>query len=165
MNTDRRTFLAQTSSAFALASLSGLGAAQALFTAATAEASEKKSAGPAASDDKKKAFLKAAADCMQTGDLCVAHCAAELAAGNTEMAKCNTSVQSMMAVCHASMKLVSLESSQAKKMVELCAAVCKDCAEACAEHKPHFSHGMHLACKDCMEACEAMAKACKAYLA
>ena len=112
-----------------------------------------------------KAFLKAASECIETGDLCAAHCARELADGNTEMGRCNVSTQSMIAVCQATMKLVALGSPQAKKMVELCAAACKECGDACAEHKPHFAHGMHLECKACMEACETMQKACKDYLA
>jgi Cys-rich four helix bundle protein (predicted Tat secretion target) len=158
---NRRDFLTQSTFAVAAAALSGAGIASLISAEVQAGESKKKDAG----GEKLKAFAKAVARCKETGELCLAHCARELSAGNTEMAKCHASVQSMLAVCDAALKLVAVGSAQARKAVELCAAVCKECAESCEEHKAHFSHGMHLECKDCGEACREMEKACKAWLA
>ncbi len=158
----RRDFLSQSSLFIAAAAVSGAGMLNLISAPALAGESKKKDSGKT---EKIKVFAKAVSDCLATGELCLAHCARELAAGNTEMAKCSASVQGMMAICEATLKLVALESTQARKAVELCAAVCKECAEACEEHKAHFGHGMHLECKECGEACRAMEKACKAWLA
>ncbi len=158
---NRRDFLTQSTLAVAAAAFSGAGIANLISAEARAGESKKKDAGV----EKVKSFAKAVARCKETGELCLAHCARELAAGNTEMAKCHASVQSMLAICDAALKLVAAGSAQARKAVELCAAVCKECAESCEEHKSHFGHGMHLECKDCGEACRDMEKACKAWLA
>jgi Cys-rich four helix bundle protein (predicted Tat secretion target) len=163
MDTTRRSFIVQSSISLATAAVSS-SVLTSVLGASEVQAGEKaaKKADPKA--DATRVFVRAAHHCMETGELCVAHCSKELAQGNVEMAKCNTSVQAMMAVCAAASKLVALGSSQAKKAVELCAAVCKECAEACEEHKAHFGHGMHLECKTCGEACREMEKACKAWL-
>jgi len=160
-SSNRREFLTESTLAFAAAALSGAGIVNLISAEAQAGESKKKEAG----GEKLKSFAKAVAHCKETGELCLAHCARELAAGNTEMAKCHGSVQSMLAICDAALKLVAAGSAQARKAVELCAAVCKECAESCEEHKAHFGHGMHLECKDCGEACRDMEKACKAWLA
>jgi len=162
MDSTRRDFIRQSSVSLAAAAVAG-SVFSGLLPAEQAQASDK----PKKTESKTaatQAFVKAAYHCIETGELCVAHCSKELAEGNAEMAKCNVSVQSMMAVCSAAARLVALGSSQAKKAVELCAAVCKECAESCEEHKGHFGHGMHLDCKACMEACRDMEKSCKAWL-
>jgi Cys-rich four helix bundle protein (predicted Tat secretion target) len=162
MSSNRREFLAKSTTSLAAAAFSGTLLSQMIPAAALAADKAKKGEGKT---EASAAFAKAVAHCLETGELCLAHCTKELADGNTEMAKCNASVQAMMVVCQSAVRLVALGSAQAKKAVELCAAVCKECAEACEEHKAHFAHGMHLACKSCGEACREMEKACKAYLA
>lgn len=162
MSSNRREFLAKSTTTLAAAAFSGTLLSQ--MMPSVAQAGDKAKKGESKTDAA-AAFAKAVAHCIETGELCLAHCSTELADGNTEMAKCNVSVQSMMAVCQSALRLVVLGSAQAKKAVELCATVCKECAESCEEHKAHFAHGMHLACKACGEACRDMEKACKAYLA
>jgi len=162
MESTRRDFIRQSSVSLAAAAVagsvfSGFAGLQEVHASEKAKKADPKKGAAAA-------FVKAAFHCIETGELCVAHCSKELAEGNAEMAKCNVSVQSMMAVCSAAARLVALGSSQAKKAVELCASACKECAESCEEHKAHFGHGMHLECKSCGEACREMEKACKDWL-
>jgi len=109
--------------------------------------------------------VKAAADCIRTGDACLAHCARELRAGNKEMANCNERVQDVIAMCSALLKLASAESEYAVRLATVCADVCKSCKDACAEHQDHFAHGMHLECKACMESCQACETACRKLVA
>lgn len=104
---------------------------------------------------------KRAATCIAAGDLCVAHCARELAAGNKSMGNCNKKVHDMIATCQAILSLASAGSPLSKSMAAVCADACKACADACGEHKAHFAHGMHLPCKACMESCLACEKACR----
>lgn len=124
-------------------------------------------AGPAeakkpAAPDPKRALLDALAKCLQTGEVCQAHCVEELGKGNVSMATCNKRVHEMLAMCRATLSLAALDSTLLPQAAAVCAAACKACAEACAEHKAHFAHGMHLSCKDCMESCQACEKACAA---
>jgi Cys-rich four helix bundle protein (predicted Tat secretion target) len=120
---------------------------------------------PAAKADPRAALLAALAECRRTGELCVAHCASELAQGNKTMANCNLRVHEMLAVTASLATLAALESQLARRQAAVCADACKACKEACAEHKAHWSHGMHLICKECMEACETCERLCRAYAA
>lgn len=150
-----------------LTSSIGLGV---LAVASAAHAQGKPAAPPAPPAAAKKPdargdLLAALADCQRTGEECVAHCAAELARGNKEMANCNQRVHEMLAMTRPMLSMVALESSQARALAALCAQTCKACKEACGEHRAHFAHGMHGACKACMEACERCESACKAFAA
>ena len=95
----------------------------------------------------------------------MAHCAKELANGNTQMGKCNLSAHDMLALCGAMLSLASAESALAKRLAPVCADACKACSQACFEHQEHWAHGMHLACKACYESCLACEKACRALAA
>ncbi|MEQ1666432.1 MAG: Csp1 family four helix bundle copper storage protein [Bdellovibrionales bacterium] len=106
----------------------------------------------------------ALAHCLQTGNLCVAHCMNELALGNKEMGDCNKTVHDMLATCEAMLKLTSYKSDLAKSLAKICAQSCDTCAEACKKHQAHWSHGMHLVCKECYDACLECSKLCKALL-
>jgi Cys-rich four helix bundle protein (predicted Tat secretion target) len=113
--------------------------------------------------DPRTALLDALSTCVARSQLCAAHCQTQLASGAKEFARCAAAVDDMLAVAAATQSLVARRSSSAKKLAELCAAICKDCSAGCLEHKPHWTHGMHLECKACMEACDACAKACVAF--
>jgi Cys-rich four helix bundle protein (predicted Tat secretion target) len=108
---------------------------------------------------------RATAECVRAGEACIAHCATELAAGNTQMGKCNIASHDMLALCRATLSLASAESALAKRLALVCADGCRVCAQACLEHKEHWAHGMHLACKVCYESCLACEKACRALAA
>jgi len=112
----------------------------------------------------KDAFSEVAgtsADCVRTGEACVAHCTEELGRGNTAMACCNARVHEMLALTKAMLTLASSKSDLAKKLASVCADACKACGAACLEHKEHWGHGMHLACKACYDACVACEASCR----
>ena len=144
--------------------VSGLGAGLALAMTTVAEAAPKAKA-PAKKVDPRTALLASLATCLAKAALCDAHCAAQLAAGSKEFARCSASVRDMIAIGQATQSLVARGSASAKTLVDLCAAACKECSAACLEHKEHWSHGMHVECKECMDACDACLKACMAYTA
>ena len=100
------------------------------------------------------AVIASTAKCIQAGESCVAHCEAELAQGNTEMAACNFKVHDMLATCQMMLKLASYGSPAAKQAAVACVAACKECKDACFAHSAHWAHGMHLECKACYEACK-----------
>jgi len=101
--------------------------------------------------------------CLERGELCLAHCTDNLAAGDTSMADCQRGVMNMLAVCEATFRAASYRSADPKSLKALarvCADFCRACAKAC---EPHAAH--HTECKDCMEACAECARACDAYAA
>ena len=138
-----------------------------VLASAGRSAAEKKAGGaekPAAASPR-DAVIASTTECAQKGALCSAHCAQELAKGNTAMAHCAESVEEMRSLVQAMLVLVTRASPLAKKLAPLCAQACKTCADACLEHKAHWEHGMHLVCRDCMDSCLACEKACNAYAA
>jgi Cys-rich four helix bundle protein (predicted Tat secretion target) len=166
---DRRRFLIETTSTL-LASAGILSLASSSAEAQVPKPAEPKPAKPSGSPSALRpqsltAVATATAECLRTGEACVAHCARELAAGNTAMAHCNAKVHDMLALCRAMLTLASNASPLAVRLAALCADACRDCAAACAEHKEHFAHGMHGECKACMESCLACEKACRGLLA
>jgi Cys-rich four helix bundle protein (predicted Tat secretion target) len=144
--------------------IAGLGM---ITLAGTALAQPKKAPEPkpAPKVDARAALLASLQTCLAKAAACEAHCAAQLATGNKEFARCAQTVADTLAVGWATQSVVSRKSPTAKKVVEAFAATCKDCSAACLEHKPHFAHGMHMECKECMDACDACIKACAAFLA
>jgi Cys-rich four helix bundle protein (predicted Tat secretion target) len=161
--TERRAFLEQVGVTLGTVAAAGLvsgrvSAGQATPKPAVKPASQAP-AGPFA------AVQRAAAECVRAGEGCVAHCAKELANGNTQMGKCNLSAHDMRAICGAMLSLASAESPFAKRIAAACADACKACSQACFEHQEHWAHGMHLACKACYESCLACEKACRALAA
>lgn len=135
--------------------------------AATTFLASRASAAPAAAataKEPKDAYSDVsatAADCIRTGEACVAHCGDELGRGNTAMANCNKRVHEMLAMVQAMLTLASSKSEFAKRHAANCADACKACAAACLEHKEHWGHGMHLPCKACYDACIACEASCR----
>jgi len=108
------------------------------------------------------AVASAAAACSSAGDACIAHCQRELIAGHgKDFARCATTALHMTAICGMVSKLASYHAKSLTAFLDGCIAACKVCEDSCAEHKSHFSHGMHLECKDCMEACRKCREACE----
>ncbi len=149
--TTRRDFITTTTGA-AVAAASIL---------ATRDAKAAPAAAPAKAADPYTDVMITAADCIRTGEGCVAHCTEELGKGNTQMASCNKRVHEMLAMVRAMETLAASRSEFAKRHAVNCADACKACAAACNEHKEHWGHGMHLACKACYEACLACETACR----
>ncbi len=105
-----------------------------------------------------RAVIDGASDCIKAGELCLAHCADNLAAGDAAMADCQRSVMNMLAVCRAMVSVASYRSAppaDLKAMARTCAGFCRSCEKACEKHAAH-----HDECKRCMESCRACARAC-----
>ena len=163
---ERRTFMERVGLALGLVATTGvIGEISVAGQAATTKAAPKPASPASAGATPFAAVQKAAAECVRAGEACVAHCARELANGNTQMGKCNLSAHDMLAVCQAMLTLSSAESALAKRLAPVCADACAACSQACYEHQEHWAHGMHLACKACYESCLACEKACRALAA
>lgn len=163
MDQGRRSFIGATGVGLGGLLLGASGAIEGLARQAfAAEGTGKAASGKGAANHAALVELaKTASDCVRTGEACAAHCQKELAKGNTSMAECDQRVHEMLALTRAMVSLAASDSALAAKLAPVCAEACKSCADACAEHKEHFSHGMHLQCKECMEACLACEKACR----
>lgn len=111
--------------------------------------------------DKKFAPLAASvADCLQTGEACLAHCLVLLGKGDKEMAACAQSVNQMLAVCGALGKLAGQEAKYTAAMAKVAADICADCEKECRKHDKK-----HAECKACGDACAACLKECKKVMA
>lgn len=106
----------------------------------------------------------AAVVCDDKAAACEQHCSERLNAGETDFARCSTTVQQMQPVCVAAGKLAALKSVHLGVMLDACLAACKSCKEACEEHKAHWAHGMHMECKACAEACAGLIEAATALM-
>jgi Cys-rich four helix bundle protein (predicted Tat secretion target) len=107
------------------------------------------------------AVVDATAHCLKTGGVCLSHCNALLAGGDTSLGDCQRTVMNMLAVCDATFKTASYRNADPKNLKALakaCADFCRACAKAC---EPHAAH--HEECKACYDSCVDCAKACDAY--
>lgn len=102
------------------------------------------------------ALAKSAADCIQTGQVCLSHCLILLGDGDKEMAACAKSVSQMLALCGALQQLANQNSKLLPKLAALAEEACNQCEEACKKHAEK-----HQECKACGERCAACAKECK----
>jgi Cys-rich four helix bundle protein (predicted Tat secretion target) len=101
-----------------------------------------------------------AADCLQTGQLCIDHCLVLLGDGDKVMAACAQSVSQMLAVCGALQRIANANSKYLPQMAKLAQDVCRDCAAECKKHADK-----HAECKNCMDSCNACADECKKFAA
>lgn len=97
--------------------------------------------------------VEAAGKCVAAGQLCLQHCIALLAGGDTTMGDCARSTADMVAVSQATQALAAGNSPQLKALAAVALASVTRCAEACSAHA-----GKHAACKTCGERCEEAAK-------
>jgi Cys-rich four helix bundle protein (predicted Tat secretion target) len=117
---------------------------------------------PAAATSALDALAAAARACAAASDVCIRHCATELAAGNKSMANCNFAAHAVNAVSAATATLASLRAARTAEILPATIASAQACATACREHQQHFAMGMHLECKACADACDALVAAAKA---
>jgi len=102
-----------------------------------------------------EALAQAAADCVSSGDACIAHCLSEFKSGRTELAECALRVTELTAACTTLQKYAAMGSSHLPAFAAATAAVCKSCESACREHA-----GDHSSCDACAKACAACIRAC-----
>jgi Cys-rich four helix bundle protein (predicted Tat secretion target) len=105
-------------------------------------------------------LIAAVGDCLEKGNVCIAHCLMLLADGKAEMGGCAKSVHQMLALCGALLQLSSLESSHAKALATIAAEACKECEDECKKHADE-----HEACKNCMNACKECHQQCESFAA
>ena len=103
-----------------------------------------------------QALLDTTARCINTGEVCLAHCLQLLGEGDRGMAECARSVNQMLAVCRALNSLAAQGSDMVQDMAMIATDACHICYEACEKHA-----GKHPQCKACMDACEACERECK----
>ena len=104
--------------------------------------------------------MDTASECIQKGDVCLAHCLVLLGDGDKDMAACAKSVNQMLATCGALQQLAAQESSHLREMAKIAAVTCKECEAECKKHADK-----HEACKNCMESCKACRKECESLAA
>lgn len=93
------------------------------------------------------AIQAAAAECVQRGEACLAHCIALLSDGKTEMAGCAKSVSDMLAATRALLSMAAAGSKHLKAQAKVASDAAKDCEAECKKH------GEHAVCKACGECC------------
>ncbi|MFM7119813.1 MAG: four-helix bundle copper-binding protein [Gammaproteobacteria bacterium] len=101
------------------------------------------------------ALITATADCLRTGEACLAHCLQLLADGDKEMAACAQSVNELLAACTALMKLAGQNSRYVPAFAKVVGEVCANCETVCRKHADQ-----HAECKVCADSCAACSKAC-----
>ena len=105
-------------------------------------------------------LIAASADCLKTGEACLAHCIYLLGNGDKSMAACAQSVNELLASCTALMKLAGQDSKFVPAIAKVAAEICANCEKECRKHADH-----HPECKACAESCAACVKECKKAIA
>ena len=141
---NRRTLLSN-------ATASAVGTAALLTSSQSLSSSSK---GKHATQGKFEDVINTTAECLKTGEVCIAHCVDEFSKGRTSLADCHKKVQDMLSLCGAMLKLASHSSILAGGLAKVCIKACQSCKAACKKHMQH-----HQTCKDCYEACVACEKA------
>jgi Cys-rich four helix bundle protein (predicted Tat secretion target) len=130
-----------------------LGAAAGLLLAGATRAAH---GAPAAANAKHAALVATALDCAGTGELCLQHCFAEFAKGQTMLAACAQRVAEMVPVCKTLASLAALDSDHLPAYAKVCIDVCTSCEEECRKHEAHAA-----ICKQCADSCAAVIAACR----
>ena len=103
-----------------------------------------------------EAARKAAARCVETGQICLAHCISLLSKGDTGMKDCAVNVNQMLALCGSLQNLAAQNAPLVPALAKVCLEACRQCAAACKVHAGH-----HAECKACYESCLACIKECE----
>ena len=122
-----------------------------LGAAAVAIASRAKAAPKDKPAEGGNALLDATVDCQKKAELCLTHCLAMFAAGDTSMAACAAAVRETLATSRALETLAAANSKHQKDLAKVCAEVCKDCEAECRKHQAKMT-----VCRDCADACAKM---------
>lgn len=111
---------------------------------------------PAGMAKRNAALIATSADCLKTGEACLAHCLYLLGNGDKSVAACAQSVNELLASCTALMKLAGQDSRFVPAFAKVTAEVCASCEKECRKHADH-----HEECKACAESCAACLKECR----
>lgn len=107
-------------------------------------------------EGKNAALVATALSCVRAGIVCLDHCYASFAAGDTSLAACARSVDEMMAVTTALAKLAGTGSANLPALAKVALTVCLECEKECRKHAD-----THATCKACADACAACAAECR----
>jgi Cys-rich four helix bundle protein (predicted Tat secretion target) len=99
-------------------------------------------------------LVQAASHCVQAGNVCQAHCFDLFAAGDTSVADCARSVETLRSVCGTLAVVAVQKSPLLPRYASVAKEACDNCARECRKHTEHPP------CKACMEACETCAREC-----
>ncbi len=99
-------------------------------------------------------LMGSAAHCIETANVCLAHCLDRLADGDKTMAACARSVTGLIAACNALLVLTAQHSPLLPRYAAVTADLCKACEDECSKHAEHPP------CKACADACKACAAEC-----
>ncbi len=108
-------------------------------------------------DPRTTSLAATAADCIQTGQVCLNHCLVLLKQGDKSMAACAQSVMELLSVCGALQSLANAKSRYLPQMAKVALEACRDCSAECKKYADK-----HEECKACMESCDACVRECKA---
>lgn len=103
------------------------------------------------------ALVRATAECIGRGEVCLAHCIDLLATGDTMLAECAKRVNEMIALCGALRTIAAQDAPSLHALARVTDEVCQRCEEECRKHEDH-----HTQCRDCAEACAACRRECAA---
>jgi Cys-rich four helix bundle protein (predicted Tat secretion target) len=103
------------------------------------------------------ALVRATAECIGRGEVCLAHCIDLLATGDTMLAECARRVNEMVALCGALRTITAQGAPSLRALALVTDEVCRTCEEECRKHEDH-----HAQCRDCAEACAACRRECAA---
>lgn len=137
---DRRTFFSS-SAAFAVLSVSALAQGH----------QHHHGHKPAASSNPKtkhSALIKTSAECVEKGQVCLAHCFDLIAAGDRSVVECARLVTELNAACQALHTLASVNSKNLYLFGSAVKQICNACERECRKHADH-----HVQCRDCADAC------------
>ena len=102
-------------------------------------------------------LVRAIAECIGRGEVCLAHCIELLATGDTMLADCARRVNEMIALCGALQTIAAQDAPSLHALARVTDEVCRTCEEECRKHEDH-----HTQCRDCAEACAACRRECAA---
>jgi Cys-rich four helix bundle protein (predicted Tat secretion target) len=100
-------------------------------------------------------LLDAAVHCVKAGDICQSHCIDLLAQGDTSLAGCARSVESVRSVCRTLAVLAAQKSPLLPHYAAVAKEACQDCEQECHKHADK-----HAVCKACEDSCAVCAKEC-----
>lgn len=104
-------------------------------------------------------IIEAAASCVMSCEVCLAHCSAALSRGDTSLKECMATVLATLPMCQTLVRFAAIDAPRLKELAKVCIDVCADCEKECDKHANH-----HEVCKDCAKACADCIKECKALL-
>lgn len=152
--------------------LGGIGAlAATALTVGTAYAQNTKGAAKAAApaahshhhhgnSAKAELLIDAVVDCINKGEVCLAHCIMLMGDGDKSVAGCARSVNETVALCESLRKLAAQGSPRAAEVARIARAACLDCEKECRKHE-----AKHAECRECAKSCAKCAKECEAFVA